>query len=110
MATGVPALIQQALQSAAEHPLQVAEEMLTAALLLPGGGAVRQPQCPQRCRGVRPDRPQRGDGALFNVAINLGGIKDPAFRERLQADKDRIMGAADGLRKEIMEALDARFS
>jgi formiminotetrahydrofolate cyclodeaminase len=49
-------------------------------------------------------------GALFNVAINLGGIKDPVFRERLQADKDRIMAAADGLRKEIMDALDARLS
>jgi formiminotetrahydrofolate cyclodeaminase len=48
-------------------------------------------------------------GAVFNVVINLGGIKDPAFRGRLQTDKDRIVDVADELREEIMEALDARL-
>jgi formiminotetrahydrofolate cyclodeaminase len=100
-------LIQQALQGAAEHPLQVAEECLR--LLYCCREAVRygNPNVLSDA-GVAALMAHSGVmGALFNVAINLGSIKDPAFRERLQADKDRIMGAADGLRKEIMEALEA---
>ena len=99
--------IQQALQGAAEHPLQVAEECLR--LLYCCREAVRygNPNALSDA-GVAALMAHSGVmGALFNVVINLGSIKDPAFRERLQADKDRIMGAADGLRKEIMEALEA---
>lgn len=102
--------IQQALQGAAEHPLQVAEECLR--LLDCCREAVRygNPNALSDA-GVAALMAHSGVmGALLNVAINLGNIKDPVFRKRLQADQNRIMGAADGLRKEIMEALDARLS
>ncbi len=102
--------IQQALQGAAEHPLQVAEECLH--LLCCCRDAVQYGnQNALSDAGVAALMAHSGVmGALFNVAINLGSIKDPEFKERLQADKDRIMGVADGLRKEIMDALDARLS
>jgi len=102
--------IQQALQGAAEHPLQVAEECLRLLYCCREAVQYGNPNALSDA-GVAALMAHSGVmGALFNVAINLGGIKDQAFKGRLQADKDRIMGAADGLREEIMEALDARLS
>jgi formiminotetrahydrofolate cyclodeaminase len=101
--------IQQALQAATELPLRVAEECLDVL------GC-----CREAVRHGNPDALSDAGvaavmahggvfGALLNVAINLGSIKDPAFRERLQADRDRIMGEADQIRQEIMEAMNARL-
>jgi formiminotetrahydrofolate cyclodeaminase len=101
--------IQQALQAAAEHPLRVAGECLQ---LLDCCRAAVQYGNPNALSdaGVAVLMAHSGVvGALLNVTINLGGIKDPECRERMQAEKDRIAKAADELRREIMETLSARL-
>lgn len=102
--------IQLALRGAAEHPLQVARECLRILHCCREAVQYGNPNALSDA-GVGALMAHSGVmGALFNVAINLASIKDPEFRERLQADKDRMMREADGLRQEVMSALAARLS
>ena len=101
--------IQQALQAATELPLRVAEECLEVLSCCREAVRHGNPTALSDA-GVAALVAHSGVfGALLNVAINLGNIKDPAFREHLQADRDRIMGEADQIRQEIMEAMNARL-
>lgn len=47
-------------------------------------------------------------GAYRNVAINLGGIKDPAFREELQRRADALLARASQLAGQVRAVIDGR--
>ena len=49
------------------------------------------------------------EGALLNVAINLGGAGDPAFVEALQAESKRLGREAAATRDDVLSLVRARF-
>jgi formiminotetrahydrofolate cyclodeaminase len=90
------AAVQQALQAAALHPLGVARECLKVlrySLEAAGGNPNALSDA-----GVAFLIAHCGlTGALLNVAINLGGIKDGAFKDRLAAEMENMLDEAAGL-------------
>ena len=45
-------------------------------------------------------------GALMNVRINLGSLKDKAFVEQLQAEADELERATYQKEKELLDAVN----
>jgi formiminotetrahydrofolate cyclodeaminase len=86
--------IQEALKGAASHPLKVAGECLQVLSLSKTALATGNPNAASDA-GVAALMAYGGlTGAMFNVAINLGGIRDQAFTDRAGAERDRIMSEA----------------
>lgn len=48
-------------------------------------------------------------GAIFNVEINLGSIKDPAFVQKLQAEKERVLNEARAWHDEVLELVKEKL-
>ncbi|WP_092476101.1 cyclodeaminase/cyclohydrolase family protein [Desulfotruncus arcticus] len=91
------AAIQEALKGAANHPLLVAEECLQVLVLCMEVVAIGNPNALSDA-GVASLMAYSGiTGAMFNVAINLEGIKDPVFAQQAKAERDRIMSEASHL-------------
>lgn len=95
------AAIQEALKGAADHPLLVAGECLQVLRLCRQVAASGNPNALSDA-GVAALMAYGGiTGAMFNVAINLGGIKDPGFVARAGSERDRVMAEASGLYADI---------
>ncbi|MDN5374984.1 MAG: methenyltetrahydrofolate cyclohydrolase [Thermacetogenium sp.] len=101
--------IQEALQEAADHPLQVAGKCLEV-LRLAGEMVRRGNPNALSDAGVAALLAYAGVvGSLFNVAINLEGIRDPEFRKKFEAEKEILMGEAAGIFAEIKGLLKNRL-
>lgn len=101
--------IQEALQEAAAHPLQVARECLEV-LCLSAEMVRRGNPNALSDAGVAALLAYAGVvGSLFNVAINLKGIRDPEFRKKFEAEKEILMGEAAGIFAEIKGLLKNRL-
>ncbi|AFV12237.1 methenyltetrahydrofolate cyclohydrolase Fcha [Thermacetogenium phaeum DSM 12270] len=101
--------IQKALQEAADHPLRMARECLDV-LRIAGEMVRRGNPNALSDAGVAALIAYAGMvGSLFNVAINLEGIKDQEFRRRLGAEKEILMGEAAGIFAEIKNLLKTRL-
>jgi glutamate formiminotransferase/formiminotetrahydrofolate cyclodeaminase len=50
------------------------------------------------------------NGAALNVMINLASLKDAAHVKTLSEDLDRAVDGADGLRKRILDSVEARIA
>ncbi len=101
--------IQEALQEAASHPLQVARECLEV-LRLSREMVNRGNPNALSDAGVAALLAYAGVvGSLFNVAINLEGIKDQEFRRRLGAEKGFLMAEASGIFAEIRSLLTTKL-
>ncbi len=101
--------IQEALQEAADHPLGMARECLDV-LRLAGEMVRRGNPNALSDAGVAALIAYAGMvGSLFNVAINLEGIKDQEFRRRLGAEKEFLMDEAAGVFAEIKNLLKTRL-
>ncbi len=48
-------------------------------------------------------------GALLNVKINAGGLKDKAFAEKIMTDADKLMADAVKLESEIMKIVESKI-
>lgn len=93
--------IQEALKGAARHPLKVADQCLQVLRLSRTALAAGNPNAASDA-GVAALMAYSGlTGAMFNVAINLGGIKDQSFIVQAGAERDRIMSEAAGIHESI---------
>ena len=102
--------IQEALQEATQLPLQVAQSSLEVLRLCSWAIAEGNPNTWSDA-AVAALMAQSGiEGALANVAINLGGIKDAAFKEEMKAQAGKIRSATRLLQCEISELLQGRPS
>lgn len=104
------AAIQEALKGAANHPLMVAGECLQVLALGMEVVALGNPNALSDA-GVASLLAYSGiTGAMFNVAINLEGIKDPAFVQQALAERDRIMSEAGRLYEGIQALMLKKLS
>lgn len=102
--------IQEALQEATRQPLQVAQSSLEVLRLCSWAIAEGNPNTWSDA-AVAALMAQNGiEGALANVAINLDGIKDAAFKEEMKARAGKIRSAAQLLQEGISELLQDRLS
>ena len=103
-------VIQDALKGAALHPLKVARECLHVLRLCRWAVAHGNPNALSDA-GVASLLAQSGiRGAVYNVEINLSGIRDAEFKERMTAEKEEILTEALKLQEEIKELLHTRLS
>ncbi len=49
------------------------------------------------------------EGALFNVTINLGSIKDQAFKEEISAKVDALLSEGKALRDDLLKIVYKRL-
>ncbi len=49
------------------------------------------------------------EGALFNVTINLGSIKDPDFKKETEEDADNVLNKAKELKEELLKVVYNRL-
>ncbi len=103
------AAIQDAMKKAAELPLEVAKACLEVMRFsetvvskgntncLSDGGV----GCLMAHAGLQ--------GAVFNVQINLGSIKDEEYKQRLTADIEQIEKEAEGLSKKVIAIVKSQF-
>lgn len=102
--------IQQALQGAAMHPLKVARQCLEVMRLCRWAVASGNPNALSDA-GVASLLAQSGiNGALYNVDINLKGIKDPKFKAEMEIERDKILEEARAIQEEIQNYLRGRLS
>lgn len=102
--------IQQALQGAALHPLQVARECLEVLRLCFWAAAEGNPNALSDA-GVAALLARSGiRGALYNVEINLSGIKDQQFKEGLTREKEEILKKAVQLQVEIENMVEHKLA
>ncbi len=100
--------IQEALQEATRLPLQVAQSSLEVLRLCLWAIEEGNPSTWSDA-AVAALMAQSGiEGALANVAINLDGIKDAAFKEETKARAGKIRSAARLLQEEIGDLLQGR--
>jgi len=93
--------VQQALQGAADHPMLVARECLRVLQLCREVAIAGNPNALSDA-GVAALLAYSGvTGAMLNVAINLDGIKDDAYKARAGDERDRIMADAASLYEEF---------
>ncbi len=101
------AAIQEALKGAANHPMLVAGECLQVLRLCHKVVASGNPNALSDA-GVASLMAYSGiTGAMFNVAINLGGIKDPGFVMKAESERNRIMSEAFRIYADIRNLLRA---
>jgi formiminotetrahydrofolate cyclodeaminase len=50
------------------------------------------------------------NGALYNVDINLKGIKDPKFKAEMEIERDKLLEDARAIQEEIQDYLRGRLS
>ena len=103
------AAIQAALKGATDHPMQVAEECLRVLRLCREAAAAGNPNAISDA-GVAALMAYSGiTGAMFNVAVNLAGIKDQDYQEQAIGRRDRIMSEAaplySGIRVLLLEKM-----
>ncbi|MGB9802662.1 cyclodeaminase/cyclohydrolase family protein [Desulfofundulus sp.] len=102
--------IQQALQTAALHPLDVAGECLEVLRYCREAVVSGNPSTLSDA-GVACLMAYSGlVGALFNVAINLGSIKDAEFKEKAVAGMKGLMDEAAGIFAEVRALVNSRLS
>ncbi len=102
--------IQEALQEATRFPLQVARNALELLQLCPWAVAEGNPNTWSDA-AVAALMAQSGiEGALANVYINLKGIKDEAFVEKMRVQALEIRVSARLLQDEISKLLGERYS
>jgi len=94
-------VIQRALKGAADHPMLVAQECLRVLQLCREVAASGNPNALSDA-GVAAMMAYSGiTGAMFNVAINLDGIKDAEYTARAGDERDRVMSEAAALYEEF---------
>ncbi|WP_027366105.1 cyclodeaminase/cyclohydrolase family protein [Desulfotruncus alcoholivorax] len=104
------AAIQEALKGAASHPLLVAGECLQVLALCLEVVTLGNPNALSDA-GVASLMAYSGiTGAMFNVAINLEGIKDPVFTQQSMAERDRIMSEAGRLYAGIQALMQKKLA
>lgn len=101
--------IQVALKGAARHPLLVAGDCLQVLRLCREVVSAGNPNALSDA-GVAALMAYSGvTGAMFNVAINLESIKDPAFVKDTMAERDSVMSEAtllySGIRSLLLEKM-----
>lgn len=102
--------IQGALQGATRLPLQVAQRCLEVLQLCLW--AVKEGNPNTWSDAVVAFMMAQGGikGALANVAINLGGIRDAAFKEGIRLQAEEISGESERLRAELGDLLHRPFA
>lgn len=102
--------IQEALKGATQLPLQVAQRSLEVLRLSLWALEKGNPNTWSDA-AVAALMAQSGiEGALANVAINLDGIKDNTFKEKMKAQAGEIRREAQLLREKIGDPLGERLS
>ncbi|WP_243174579.1 cyclodeaminase/cyclohydrolase family protein [Desulfofundulus sp. TPOSR] len=102
--------IQQALQAAALHPLKVAGECLKVLHHCREAVASGNPNALSDA-GVASLMAYSGlVGALFNVATNLGGIKDTEFKKKVSAEMKGLMDEAAQVLAEVRVLVNSKLS
>ncbi|MFZ7103868.1 MAG: cyclodeaminase/cyclohydrolase family protein [Peptococcaceae bacterium] len=102
--------IQKAMQNAALIPLEVAKNCLSAMHLIKLAAEKGNPQAVSDA-GVACLLAYAGlHGALLNVEINLGSIKDEQFVRRLQEQKETILQEGKLLQEAILQTVDTKLS
>src|SRR5699024_11849662 len=49
------------------------------------------------------------EGALFNVRINLGSIKDAEYKERIEKDVDSLLEKSKDLKEELLKVVYSKL-
>lgn len=93
--------IQEALQEATRFPLQVARRSLEVLQMLPWALTEGNPNAWSDAAVASLMARGGIEGALANVAINLGGIKDASFKEEMAVQAKEIRNVAKQLQEEI---------
>ncbi|KKM12791.1 hypothetical protein SY88_01565 [Clostridiales bacterium PH28_bin88] len=97
--------IQEALKRAALLPLEVARHCLAVMELSKTAVTLGNPNALSDA-GVSMLMAYAGlQGAVFNVEINLGGIKDPGFKQDVEVNKENILASARALHEGIQHLI-----
>ncbi|MEW6622151.1 MAG: cyclodeaminase/cyclohydrolase family protein [Bacillota bacterium] len=101
--------IQEALKRASELPMEAAECSLEAMKLVKVVVEKGNPNCISDA-GVGCLMAEAGlKGALFNVEINIGSIKDEEFKNQMQSKVEQLSQEAQNLSKEIIQMVKRQF-
>jgi len=102
--------IQAALLGAARVPLEIARTSRRLLETCERGAAVA-PAAAASDVGVAALMAEAAlQGAALNVMINLASLRDAAHVKSLSEDLDRAVDGADGLRKRILDSVEARIA
>jgi formiminotetrahydrofolate cyclodeaminase len=102
-------VIQEALQGAAQQPLLAANRSLEVLQLCPGALEQGNPATWSDSAVAALLARSGIEGALANVSINLEGISDSAFREKMSEEAARIRAASRKLQERIRGLLADRL-
>ncbi|MGB9793324.1 MAG: cyclodeaminase/cyclohydrolase family protein [Thermacetogeniaceae bacterium] len=101
--------IQDALLAAARLPLKVARDCLEVMRLCEWAVKHGKPNALSDV-GVALQMARCGlVGALYNVAINIEGLRDPELREQLASERKALLSQADLIASNLEEAISSRF-
>lgn len=102
--------IQLALKEATFHPMRVARECIDVLKLCSWAAAYGNPNTLSDV-GVAFLMAQSGiRGALYNVEINLLGIRDIEFRNKMVEEKEAVLNEAMQLQRKLKEMIERRLS
>lgn len=100
------AAIQEATREAAEIPMQVARNAYELmSIIADVGGLGNRNAITDACVAMMSAR-SAVLGALMNVRINLGSLKDRAYVEALQAEADALEAQACAREKELLDSVN----
>lgn len=101
--------IQEALKQAALLPLEVARKCLAGMELSRTAVTLGNPNALSDA-GVSMLMAHAGlQGAVYNIEINLGGIKDQAFIDEMAAEKERLLNEGKRLAGEVQSILEQKL-
>ncbi|MEF8756885.1 MAG: cyclodeaminase/cyclohydrolase family protein [Halobacteriales archaeon] len=101
--------IEEASKTAAEVPVETAEECLIVIEEAVDVAAKGNPNAVTDAGTAALLAHAALESALYNVEINLGSIDDEAFREAMREETDRLVEEADAALAEVQDAVDANL-